>query len=57
MIMALAGHMSRKMMERYSHAGNTAKRQAVDTLNVEGIQRDSPQFPPQQNQAKWVMPI
>ena len=49
-IMALAGHMSRKMMERYSHARNEAKRQAVDGLNVGRIQGDSPQFPPQQNQ-------
>jgi integrase len=56
-IMALAGHMSRKMMERYSHARNAAKRQAVEALNVGRIQRDSPQFPPQQNQAEQVMPI
>jgi integrase len=46
-IMALAGHMSRKMMERYSHARNAAKRQAVDALSVVEIQGDSPQFPPQ----------
>jgi len=25
-VMAIAGHMSRKMMERYSHARNEAKR-------------------------------
>jgi hypothetical protein len=48
--MALAGHMSRKMMERYSHARNAAKREAVEALNLDGIQRDPPQFPPQQNQ-------
>jgi integrase len=46
-IMALAGHLSRMMMERYSHARNAAKRQAVEALNVGRIQRDSPQFPPQ----------
>ena len=28
-IMSLAGHLSRKMMERYSHTRNEAKRQAV----------------------------
>ena len=44
-IMALAGHMSRKMMERYSHARNAAKREAVETLNLGGIQGDSPNFP------------
>lgn len=48
-IMALAGHMSRKMMERYSHARNEAKRNAVEALNMRGIEGDSPQFPPQQN--------
>ncbi len=48
-VMALAGHMSRKMMEWYSHARNEAKRLAVDSLNMRGIQGASPQFPPQQN--------
>jgi integrase len=46
-IMALAGHMSRKMMERYSHARNEAKRKAVEGLFGVEIQRDSPQIPPQ----------
>jgi integrase len=46
-IMALAGHMSRKMMERYSHARNEAKRKAVEGLFGVEIQRDSPQFPTQ----------
>ena len=32
-IMALAGHLSRKMMERYSHAGNEAKRIAISALD------------------------
>jgi integrase len=53
-IMALAGHMSRKMMGRYSHARNAAKREAVEALNLDGIQRDSPQFPPQQKQVANV---
>jgi integrase len=46
-IMALAGHMSRKMMERYSHVRNEAKRMAVERLSVGIIERDSPQNPPQ----------
>jgi len=32
-IMALAGHVSRAMMERYSHIRMEAKRKAVDTLS------------------------
>jgi integrase len=36
-IMALAGHLSRKMMERYSHVRNEAKRIAISAL-------DSPSF-------------
>ena len=32
-IMALAGHVSRAMMERYSHIRLEAKRKAVDTLS------------------------
>jgi hypothetical protein len=31
--MALAGHVSRKMMERYSHIRNEAKRRAVENLS------------------------
>jgi len=31
--MALAGHVSRKMTERYSHIRMEAKRKAVDTLS------------------------
>jgi integrase len=46
-VMALAGHMSRKMIERYSRARNEAKRLAVDSLNMGGIRGASPQFPPQ----------
>jgi len=46
-IMALAGHLSRKMMERYSHVRNEAKRDAVEALNMGRIRADSPQFPPQ----------
>jgi integrase len=32
-IMSLAGHLSRKMMERYSHTRNEAKRQAISALD------------------------
>jgi integrase len=32
-IMALAGHLSRKMMERYSHVRNEAKRVAISALD------------------------
>lgn len=32
-IMSLAGHLSRKMMERYSHTRNEAKRQAISVLD------------------------
>jgi integrase len=45
-IMALAGHLSRKMMEKYSHTRNEAKRQAISALDVQ-TQTDSPQNPPQ----------
>jgi integrase len=31
-IMALAGHVSRRMLEHYSHIRMTAKREAVDSL-------------------------
>lgn len=48
-IMALAGHLSRKMMEKYSHTRNEAKRTAISALDVVGP-LDSPQNPPQKNQ-------
>lgn len=48
-IMALAGHLSRKMMERYSHVRNEAKRQAIAALDRPRPQ-GSPQNPPQQKQ-------
>jgi integrase len=44
---ALSGWMSRKMLERYSHTRNEAKRSAVDSLIGSRIERDSPQNPPQ----------
>src|SRR5690242_7363597 len=33
-IMALAGHLSRSMLERYSHIRMTAKREAVEALSL-----------------------
>ena len=33
-IMALAGHLSRAMLERYSHIRMNAKRQAVEALSL-----------------------
>ncbi len=33
-IMALAGHLSRAMLERYSHIRMNAKRQAVESLTL-----------------------
>ena len=44
---ALSGWMSRKMLERYSHSRNEAKRRAVDSLISGEIEGDSPQNPPQ----------
>ncbi|MFT4112400.1 tyrosine-type recombinase/integrase [Silvibacterium sp.] len=48
-IMALAGHLSRKMMEKYSHTRNEAKRAAIAILD-QGKEKNpagSPQNPPQ----------
>jgi integrase len=48
-LIALSGWMSPKMLERYSHTRNEAKRRAVDLL-IEGndkIEAGSPQNPPQ----------
>jgi len=49
---ALSGWMSRKMLERYSHARNEAKRRAVDLLTSGEIEGDSPQNPPQRETRK-----
>jgi integrase len=35
-IMALAGHLSRKMMERYSHTRAEAKRSAIAVFDIPG---------------------
>ena len=46
-IMALAGHLSRKMMDRYSHVRNEAKRRAVEGLASSPSEVGYPQIPPQ----------
>lgn len=44
-IMALSGHLSRKMMERYSHVRNEAKRRAVDGINSTQSTQTPHKFP------------
>jgi integrase len=46
-LLALAGQLSRKVLERYSHARNESKRAAVKMLDLPTGQSESPQFPPQ----------
>ena len=51
-IMAMAGHVSKRMLERYSHARNSRKRDAIDRAfnrkrSKNTIPTDSPQFHPQ----------
>jgi integrase len=46
-IMSLAGHLSRKMMELYSHTRNEAKRAAISSLDVGISPAGSPQKSPQ----------
>jgi integrase len=42
-IMALAGHLSRAMLERYSHIRMNAKRQAVESLSLKPRVQPTPQ--------------
>jgi hypothetical protein len=44
--------MSRKMLERYSHARTEAKRRAVELLTEGKIEGDSPQNHPQSDLLK-----
>jgi integrase len=44
---ALSGWMSRKMLERYSHTRNEAKRHAVELLSPAKTEPQSPQISPQ----------
>lgn len=46
-IMALAGHLSRAMLERYSHIRMNAKRQAVESLSLKPKAERPPQRNPQ----------
>jgi integrase len=46
-LLALAGQLSRKMLERYSHARNESKRAAVKMLDLPTERNASPQFSPQ----------
>jgi integrase len=46
-IMSLAGHLSRKMMERYSHTRMEAKRSAISAIDSVIVGKRSTQFPPQ----------
>src|ERR1039457_5377572 len=46
-IMALAGHLSRAMLERYSHIRMNAKRQAVESLSLKPKEKATPHRSPQ----------
>jgi len=46
-IRALAGHVSRKMLERYSHIRLAAKQAAIQSLEADVFDARSPQSPPQ----------
>jgi hypothetical protein len=45
-IMALAGHLSRAMLERYSHIRMNAKRQAVESLSLKPKVEPPPKVSP-----------
>jgi integrase len=54
-IMALAGHLSRTMLERYSHIRMQAKRQAVESLTLKPKVEATPQsFPQSEGQPRNV---
>jgi hypothetical protein len=42
--MGIAGHVSRKMLERYSHPRKVAKRAAVETFSRQGYDTLTTQF-------------
>lgn len=44
-LLALTGQLSRKVLERYSHARNESKRAAVKMLDTLAGQNESPHFP------------
>jgi hypothetical protein len=45
-LMAITGHLSKKMLERYSHARMESKRAAVRTLDFSSGRNDSPKKSP-----------
>jgi integrase len=51
-LLALAGQLSRKMLERYSHVRNESKRAAIKSLDGGTRVQDSPQIPPQPDEAE-----
>ena len=55
-IMALAGHLSRAMMERYSHIRMNAKRQAVESLSLKPKVQPATQSFPQSEETAPVLP-
>ena len=44
-MLALMGHMSRSMLERYSHIRMNAKREAVEALTITKAERNSEGLP------------
>ena len=55
-IMALAGHLSRTMLERYSHIRMNAKRQAVESLSLKPKVQPTPQSFPQSPEQPTILP-
>src|ERR1035441_324021 len=47
-MLALAGHMSRAMLERYSHIRMAAKREAVECLSITGHAAEKPEVLPKE---------
>lgn len=48
-IKALSGHISNKMLERYSHSRNAAKQEAISVFDTPG-RVDSPEIHPKWNE-------
>jgi integrase len=55
-VLALAGHLSRAMMEHYSHIRMQAKRQAVESLTLKPKVQPTPQSFPQSQETSPVLP-
>ena len=47
-LMAIAGHVSRKMIEHYSHIRMEAKRTAMDAIVEAGVHQNVHQGPPEE---------